>query len=77
MVVDSLFLCVCEDRNMNGADGRWKNSRLAELGGHKQQKLDDVDGTELQDVPDKYWRQTVELVGLCMSVQCLIMDSGC
>ncbi|CAH0627232.1 unnamed protein product [Chrysodeixis includens] len=54
MVVDSLFLCVCEDRNMNGDDGRWKNSRLAELGGHKQQKLDDVDGTELQDVPDKY-----------------------
>lgn len=54
MVVDSLFLCVCEDRNMNGNDGRWKNSRLAELGGHKGDKYDEQDGAELQDVPDKY-----------------------
>ncbi|KAH9644315.1 hypothetical protein HF086_003814 [Spodoptera exigua] len=54
MVVDSLFLCVCEDRNMNGNDGRWKNTRLAELGGHKGDKYDEQDGAELQDVPDKY-----------------------
>lgn len=54
MVVDSLFLCVCEDRNMNGADGRWKNSRLAELGGHKVDKHhDDQDGAELQDLQEK------------------------
>ncbi|KAJ2938220.1 hypothetical protein O0L34_g17557 [Tuta absoluta] len=33
MVVDSLFLCVCEDRNLNGDDGKWKSSRLAGLGG--------------------------------------------
>ncbi|XP_022128106.2 choline transporter-like 1 isoform X3 [Pieris rapae] len=44
MVVDSLFLCVCEDRNMNGDDGRWKNSRLAELGGHK------ADTAEMEDL---------------------------
>lgn len=55
MVVDSLFLCVCEDRNMNSNDGRWKNTRLAELGGHKRQNFDEHDGAELQDVPEKYW----------------------
>ncbi|XP_059062134.1 choline transporter-like 1 [Achroia grisella] len=52
MVVDSLFLCVCEDRNMNGADGKWKHSRLAELGGHKQR--DEQDGAEMQDLQEKY-----------------------
>ncbi|XP_060801052.1 choline transporter-like 1 isoform X2 [Amyelois transitella] len=51
MVVDSLFLCVCEDRNMNGSDGKWKNSRLAELGGHRR---DEQDGAaELQDLQEK------------------------
>lgn len=29
MVVDTLFMCVCEDRNLNGADGRWNQSGLA------------------------------------------------
>lgn len=53
MVVDSLFLCVCEDRNMNGSDGKWKHSRLAELGGHKGDKQDEPDGAELQDLQDK------------------------
>ncbi|XP_026485685.2 choline transporter-like 1 isoform X1 [Vanessa tameamea] len=47
MVVDCLFLCVCEDRNMNSADGRWKNSRLAELGTVG-------DGAETQDLQEKY-----------------------
>ncbi|CAB3252104.1 unnamed protein product [Arctia plantaginis] len=55
MVVDSLFLCVCEDRNMNGDDGRWKKSRLAELGGHNAKNgRDNEDGAELQDLQDKY-----------------------
>lgn len=52
MVVDSLFLCVCEDRNMNGAEGKWKNSRLAELGGHKRET--EPDGPELQELQEKY-----------------------
>ncbi|XP_050670773.1 choline transporter-like 1 isoform X2 [Leptidea sinapis] len=52
MVVDSLFLCVCEDRNMNGDEGRWKNSRLAELGGHKA-RGNEQDGAELQDLNEK------------------------
>ncbi|XP_064292070.1 choline transporter-like 1 isoform X3 [Plodia interpunctella] len=51
MVVDSLFMCVCEDRNMNGGDGKWKHSRLAELGGHTREQ----DGAaELQDLQEKY-----------------------
>ncbi|XP_068630522.1 choline transporter-like 1 isoform X2 [Battus philenor] len=55
MVVDSLFLCVCEDRNMNGSDGRWKNSRLANLEGHNPNKPDDEqDNAELQDLHAKY-----------------------
>ncbi|KPJ11312.1 CTL-like protein 1 [Papilio machaon] len=48
MVVDSLFLCVCEDRNMNNAEGRWKSSRLAELGGHRIDKGVEQEGAELQ-----------------------------
>ncbi|XP_052860619.1 choline transporter-like 1 isoform X2 [Anopheles cruzii] len=31
MVVDTLFLCVCEDRTINGNSGRWKESNLARL----------------------------------------------
>ncbi|XP_028161457.1 CTL-like protein 1 isoform X1 [Ostrinia furnacalis] len=52
MVVDSLFLCVCEDRNMNGSDGRWKSSRLAELGGHA--RGDPPPGPEHQELQAKY-----------------------
>lgn len=29
--MDTLFLCVCEDRIINGDRGRWKDSALAEL----------------------------------------------
>lgn len=49
MVVDTLFLCICEDRNRN-EDGRWKSSKLAELGDAKH----DRDGVELRDVQEKY-----------------------
>ncbi|KAL0840483.1 hypothetical protein ABMA28_015727 [Loxostege sticticalis] len=52
MVVDSLFLCVCEDRNMNGEEGRWKHSRLAELGGHS--RAAPTDGPEAQELQEKY-----------------------
>ncbi|XP_045534187.1 choline transporter-like 1 isoform X2 [Papilio machaon] len=53
MVVDSLFLCVCEDRNMNNAEGRWKSSRLAELGGHRIDKGVEQEGAELQGLHEK------------------------
>ncbi|XP_013178112.1 PREDICTED: CTL-like protein 1 isoform X1 [Papilio xuthus] len=54
MVVDSLFLCVCEDRNMDNANGRWKSSRLAELGGHRPDKEEEQEGAELQGLHEKY-----------------------
>ncbi|KOB66589.1 Choline transporter-like protein 1 [Operophtera brumata] len=54
MVVDSLFLCVCEDRNMNGVEGKWKHSRLAELGGHAREPEPGGAGAELRELDDKY-----------------------
>lgn len=35
MVVDTLFLCVCEDRTINGPAGRYKESKLAHLIGEE------------------------------------------
>lgn len=35
MVVDTLFLCVCEDRTINGPNGRWRESNLAHLLGEE------------------------------------------
>lgn len=31
-VIDTLFLCVCEDKNLNGENGKWRESGLAQLG---------------------------------------------
>lgn len=38
IVVDTLFLCVCEDRTINGPNGRWKESNLAKLLGEEPQQ---------------------------------------
>lgn len=35
MVVDTLFLCVCEDKTINGRGGRWAQSNLAKLLGEE------------------------------------------
>lgn len=35
MVVDTLFLCVCEDKTLNGRSGRWAQSNLAKLVGEE------------------------------------------
>ncbi|KAL7732019.1 hypothetical protein ACLKA6_015782 [Drosophila palustris] len=35
MVVDTLFLCVCEDKAINGRAGRWAQSNLAKLVGEE------------------------------------------
>ncbi|XP_017840759.2 CTL-like protein 1 [Drosophila busckii] len=35
MVVDTLFLCVCEDKTINGRAGRWAQSNLAHLVGEE------------------------------------------
>lgn len=41
IVVDTLFLCVCEDKTINGNNGRWKESNLAHLIGEEPNKMDD------------------------------------
>lgn len=43
MVVDTLFLCVCEDRTINGNSGRWKESNLARLLGETPEEPDAVE----------------------------------
>uniref|UniRef100_A0ABD2X367 Choline transporter-like protein n=1 Tax=Trichogramma kaykai TaxID=54128 RepID=A0ABD2X367_9HYME len=30
-IIDTLFLCVCEDKNLNGDNGKWRSSGLAQL----------------------------------------------
>lgn len=31
-IIDTLFLCVCEDKNLNGENGKWRQSSLAQIG---------------------------------------------
>lgn len=31
-VIDTLFLCICEDKNLNGDNGKWRQSALANVG---------------------------------------------
>lgn len=44
VVVDTLFLCVCEDKTINGNAGRWKQSNLAKLLGEEPMDVDSVEG---------------------------------
>lgn len=44
VVVDTLFLCVCEDKTINGNNGRWKQSNLAKLVGEEPTDIDSVEG---------------------------------
>ncbi|XP_066582960.1 choline transporter-like 1 [Prorops nasuta] len=30
-VIDTLFLCICEDKNLNGENGKWRESALAQI----------------------------------------------
>ena len=43
MVVDTLFLCVCEDKTINGPNGRWRQSNLAKLIGEEPVEGDMVE----------------------------------
>lgn len=47
MVVDTLFLCVCEDRTINGPNGRYKESKLAYLLG--EDPVEQVDGQMVEE----------------------------
>lgn len=31
-MIDTLFLCICEDKNLNGENGKWRQSALAQIG---------------------------------------------
>lgn len=31
-VIDTLFLCICEDKNLNGENGKWRQSALVQFG---------------------------------------------
>lgn len=44
MVVDTLFLCVCEDRTINGPNGRYRESKLAYLLG--EEPVEQIDGEQ-------------------------------
>uniref|UniRef100_T1GVJ2 Choline transporter-like protein n=1 Tax=Megaselia scalaris TaxID=36166 RepID=T1GVJ2_MEGSC len=39
-----IFLCVCEDKTINGNAGRWKQSNLAKLLGEEPMDVDSVEG---------------------------------
>lgn len=47
MVVDTLFLCVCEDRAINGPNGRYKESKLAHLLG--EEPTEQTDGQVVEE----------------------------
>lgn len=47
MVVDTLFLCVCEDRAINGPNGRYKESKLAHLLG--EEPAEQIDGQVVEE----------------------------
>lgn len=47
MVVDTLFLCVCEDRAINGTNGRYKESKLAHLLG--EEPIEQIDGQVVEE----------------------------
>lgn len=52
MVVDTIFLCVCEDRTINGPSGRYKQTKLAHLLGE-----DPVEQPDGQQVVEEQIRQ--------------------
>lgn len=47
MVVDTLFLCVCEDRTINGPNGRYRESKLAHLLG--EEPIEQVDAQIVEE----------------------------
>lgn len=50
-VIDTLFLCVCEDKNLNGDNGKWRQSALAQLAsnsstnGQQSHELDPINSS--------------------------------
>lgn len=58
MVVDTLFLCVCEDRAINGPTGRYRESKLAHLLGEEPvEQMEQIDGQNEGQVVEEMVRQ--------------------
>lgn len=55
VVIDTLFLCMCEDHSMNGDAGNWKKSTVVEL---QQQAMAQQNGG--QDEVDEHTQHTVD-----------------
>lgn len=60
MVVDTLFLCVCEDRAINGPTGRYRESKLAHLLG--EEPIEQIDGGQLSMENGEAVEETVRQV---------------
>lgn len=63
VVIDTLFLCMCEDHNMNGDAGNWKKSTVVEL--HRQaiaqrSERAAIDGDAGHDETDQHTEHTVD-----------------
>ncbi|KAK3919480.1 Choline transporter-like 1 [Frankliniella fusca] len=63
VVIDTLFLCMCEDHNMNGDTGNWKKSTVVEL---QQQAIAQrnersaADGDVGHDETDEHTQNTID-----------------
>ncbi|XP_012281010.1 CTL-like protein 1 [Orussus abietinus] len=44
-IIDTLFLCICEDKNLNGENGKWRQSALAQIGSNTN-----VNGQQAQEL---------------------------
>ncbi|KAJ1531974.1 hypothetical protein ONE63_000611 [Megalurothrips usitatus] len=63
VVIDTLFLCMCEDHNMNGDAGNWKKSTVVELQqqAYAQQSLRAAaDGDAGHDEIDEHTQDTID-----------------
>lgn len=58
VVIDTLFLCMCEDQSMNGDAGNWKKSTVVEL--QQQANAQRNDGNVAQDEVDEHTQNTVD-----------------
>ncbi|XP_034241334.1 CTL-like protein 1 [Thrips palmi] len=58
VVIDTLFLCMCEDHSMNGDAGNWKKSTVVEL--QQQAIAQRGDGNGGQDEVDEHTQNTVD-----------------
>lgn len=63
VVIDTLFLCMCEDHNMNGEAGNWKKSTVVELQQQVMAQRDEraaADGDAGHDEIDQHTQHTID-----------------